>query len=68
MATKINAAKKFPKIGRTVEFTRRNGEFARGRIHGVDDRPNGRWVAVNTAEKRHEPQITNVRESQLNYV
>lgn len=68
MATKINAAKKFPKIGRTVEFTRRNGEVARGRIHGTDDRPNGRWVAVNTAEKRQNPTITNVRESQLTFV
>jgi hypothetical protein len=53
------------KIGTKVTFTRRNGAQATGRVSGTDDLPNGRWVAVNTAPLRANPQVTKLRQSQL---
>lgn len=53
------------KVGATVKFTRKNGEKATGRVLGVEDRANGRWVRVNTAAPRKPIEETLVRESQL---
>jgi hypothetical protein len=61
-------AKKFMKIGTHVEFIRRNGMRATGRVARTDDKANGRWVAVNTAAKGKNPEVTYVRESKIRAV
>jgi hypothetical protein len=53
------------KVGSTVKWTRKNGEKATGRVTGVKDQPNGRWVVVNTAAPRKPVELSLVRESQL---
>ena len=59
---------KLPKVGASVSFKRRTGATATGRISGSDMKPNGLWVAVNTAARGKNPQITSVRPSQLTYL
>lgn len=55
------------KNGQTVSFIRRNGVKATGRVCGTDHSV-GTWIAVNTAEKGKNPQITKLRPSQLTKV
>lgn len=50
------------KLGKKVEFTRRNGVVAQGVIHSVpEQKPNGAWVQVNTGSGLGHPVLTNVR-------
>ena len=56
------------KIGTVVTFIRRNGQKATGRVAGTDQTDRGEWVAVNTAEKGKNPNITKKRPSQLKRV
>lgn len=53
------------KVGTKVTWTRKSGEKASGKVVGVEDRANGRWVTVNTAEPRKPQELAYVRESQL---
>jgi hypothetical protein len=55
------------KVGNQVEVTRRNGETALGRVHLVEDKPNGRWVTVNTGDKK-KPVLVTARVSQVKHV
>lgn len=49
------------KLGKKVEFTRRNGAVAQGVIHTLpEQKPNGAWLQVNTGDKKN-PVLTNVR-------
>jgi len=66
MATKIPFSKQnLPKIGTRVSFTRRNGDFAVGKVHDNDDTgASGPWVAVNIGDKK-KPHMVNVRPTQL---
>lgn len=59
---------KLPKIGALVAFIRRNGVRVEGRIAGSDQKANGLWVAVNTAERGKNAKITSIRVSQLAYL
>jgi hypothetical protein len=56
------------KIGTVVTFVRRNGQKATGRVAGTDQTDRGEWVAVNTAAKGKNPNITKKRPSQLKRV
>lgn len=56
---------KVSKIGAKVIATRRNGEDVAGKVVGAEDRANGRWVTVNTAEARQPAKHLVVRESAL---
>lgn len=54
-----------PKIGRTVTFTRRNGERVTGKVHSGDESgASGAWVTVNIGDKK-KPVLVNTRPSQL---
>jgi hypothetical protein len=64
----VKKAKPALKLGRRVQFTRRNGETATGSIVGTDDTSKGRWVAVNTAKKGKNPEVTKVRQSMLMFL
>jgi len=57
-----------PKVGTRVGFTRRNGLYATGKVHGVDESgASGPWVAVNVGDKK-KPLMIDVRPSQLSRV
>ena len=52
-------------LNKKVQFTRRNGQLAKGVISSMPElKPNGVWVQVNTGDKK-KPDITNVRVANL---
>ena len=73
MATTTAPAKKTVKpkplkLGTKVRWTRLNGKIAEGRVDGFDDKANGRWVAVNTAPKGQNREITEVQQGRLTVI
>lgn len=60
-AAKAAPAAKAPKpikLGDRVHLTRRNGDVAVGKVTEVVDKPNGRWVTVNTGDKKKPVLVT----------
>ena len=60
-------ARKF-KLGTTVQFVRRNGVVATGRVVGNDVKGSGAWVSVNTAPRGQNPEVTVIRPSQASVI
>lgn len=46
------------KVADRVHLTRRNGEVVVGKVTEVVDKPNGRWVTVNTGDKKKPVLVT----------
>ena len=52
------------KPGTPVTVTRRNGETVDGKVVSTEDKVNGRWITVNTGDKKNPVNVV-ARDSQV---